>query len=165
MGGLVATHYLAEDRPHPSGAVLSAPALDAEVPLPLRLAVRMLGRIAPRFALENSIKGEQLSRDPEVGKAYFADPLVNTKATLGLGAAFFDAQDRSKEVIGTIDTPAFVIHGGDDPLVPPAMSAPLATSPSVERKVYPGIRHEIHNEPEQAQVLGEVAAWLDSRLA
>lgn len=165
MGGLILTHYLAEDRPHPNAAVLSAPALDAEVPMPLRVAVQVLSRIAPKFALENSIKGEQLSRDPAVGEAYFSDPLVNTKGTPRLGAEFFDAQNRSKDMIAEIGTPTFVIHGGDDPLVPPAGSAPLAAIPSVERKVYPGLRHEMHNEPEQAQVLGEVAAWLDSRLA
>jgi alpha-beta hydrolase superfamily lysophospholipase len=34
----------------------------------------------------------------------------------------------------------------------------------VERKLFPGLRHETHNEPEQAEVLGFVVAWLDDQL-
>ena len=77
----------------------------------------------------------------------------------------FGAQDRSDEVIDGIDTPTLVIHGGDDSLVPPSASAPLAAVESVDRKVYPGLRHEMHNEPDQVQVLSEIAAWLDATLA
>ena len=58
-----------------------------------------------------------------------------------------------------------MIHGSDDSLVPPSASAPLAALESVDRKVYPGLRHEMHNEPEQAQVLADLAAWLDTTLA
>lgn len=165
LGGLIGAYYLAEDRPHPDAAVLSAPALEADVPGALRVAAQLLGRVTPKLAMANSISGEQLSRDEAVGEAYFADSLVYTKATTRLGMETFAAQDRSHKVIGNIDTPTLVIHGGDDPLVPPSASAPLAAVDSVERKVYPGLRHEMHNEPEQVQVLSEIAAWLDATLA
>jgi len=165
LGGLICTFYLAEERPRPDAGVLSAPALEADVPGVLRVAAQLLGRVTPKLAMANSIDGDQLSRDEAVGEAYFADPLVFTKATTRLGMETFAAQDRSREIIERIDTPTLVIHGGDDPLVPPAASAPLAAVDSVERKVYPGLRHEMHNEPEQVQVLSEIAAWLDATLA
>jgi len=165
LGGLICALYLGEDRPHPDAAILSAPALDADVPGALRIAAQVLGRVAPKLALGNSITGDQLSRDEAVGEAYFADPLVNTKVTTRLGLEMFNAQARSAEVVAAIDTPTLVIHGGDDPLVPPSASAPLAALESVDRKVYPGLRHELHNEPEQGQVLSEIASWLDTTLA
>jgi len=165
LGGLICAFYLGEDRPHPDAAILSAPAMAAEVPGALRAAAQILGRVTPKLALSNSISGDQLSRDEAVGEAYFADPLVNTKVTAKLGRVMFDAQARSAEATASIDTPTLVIHGSDDPLVPPSASAPLAALDSVERKVYPGLRHEMHNEPEQDQVLTELAAWLDSTLA
>jgi acylglycerol lipase len=165
LGGLICTLYLAEQRPHPDAGVLSAPALEANVPGILRVAAQLLGRVTPKLAMANSIDGEQLSRDEAVGEAYFADPLVYTKATTRLGMEMFAAQDRSREIMGQIDTPTLVIHGGDDPLVPPSASAPLAAMNAVERKVYPGLRHEMHNEPEQVQVLSEIDAWLDATLA
>jgi len=141
--------------------VLSAPALAADVPWVLRVAAQVLGRIAPRLALKSPIVGEQLSRDPAVGKTYFADPLVNPKTTTRLGLEILRAQACSGKVIGRFDTPTLVIHGGDDSLVPPSASAPLAAIPGVDRRLYPGLRHEMHNEPEQRQVLTDVAAWLE----
>jgi alpha-beta hydrolase superfamily lysophospholipase len=165
LGGLICAHYLGEDRPHPDAAILSAPALDADVPGALRFAAQVLGRVAPKLALGNSISGDQLSRDEAVGEAYFADPLVNTKVAARLGLEMFNAQARSAEVTASIEIPTLVIHGSEDPLVPPAASAPLAALGSVDRKVYPGLRHEMHNEPEQDQVLSDIAAWLDASLS
>jgi alpha-beta hydrolase superfamily lysophospholipase len=165
LGGFISASYLSEDRPHPDAAVLSAPALAADMPGALRVAAQVLGRVAPKVAMANPIDGEQLSRDDAVGEAYFEDPLVYTKATTRLALETFNAQDRILDVIESIDTPTLVIHGAEDTLVPPSASAPLASVDSVERKVYPGLRHEMHNEPEQAQVLADVAAWLDSALA
>lgn len=165
LGGLICTYYLGEERPHPDAGIISAPALEADVPGVLKVAAQLLGKVTPKLAMANSIEGAQLSRDEAVGEAYFADPLVHTKATTRLGMETFAAQDRARDVIGGIDTPTLVIHGGDDPLVPPSASAPLAAVDSVERKVYPGLRHEMHNEPEQIQVLSEIAAWLDATLA
>lgn len=165
LGGFISAYYLGEDRPHPDAAVLSAPALSAEIPGALRAAAQVLGRITPKVALANPIDGEQLSRDSAVGEAYFDDPLVYTKATTRMALETFSAQDRILDVIKSIDTPTLVIHGADDTVVPPSASAPLASVDSVDRKVYPGLRHEMHNEPEQDQVLSEVAAWLDSALA
>ena len=49
-----------------------------------------------------------------------------------------------------------VLHGLDDGLVPPDASEVLATLPNVERRTYPGLRHELHNEPEGPAILDEV---------
>lgn len=166
LGGFISAYYLGEDRPHPDAAILSAPPVAPEIPTALRTAIQVLGRAAPKVALPNPFAGDQLSRDEAVGEAYFADPLVYTKTTAGMALqTFLYAQKRSLEVIKSITTPTLVIHGADDTLNLPSASAPLGSVDSVERKVYPGLRHEMHNEPEQAQVLAEVAAWLDSALA
>ena len=165
LGGLIGTMYLESERPQPGVAVLSAPALDDNLPTYLHLAGEILGRVVPTLAVDNSFTGEQLSRDPAVGEAYFADPLVQTKATTGFGRAGFAAQRTARDRIDRIRVPTFVIHGAEDPLVPPSASAPLAGVDGVERKLYPGLRHETHNEPEQDQVLSDIADWLDATLS
>jgi alpha-beta hydrolase superfamily lysophospholipase len=164
LGGLIAVSYGVSKREQPDLFVLSAPALAADVPIYLRWAARLLSRAAPGLRLANSIKGEQLSRDPAVGEKYFADPLVQTKATTRLGAALFSQMDWLHDRYGELSRPALVIHGAEDPLVPPQASAPLAVLDKVDRKLFPGLRHETHNEPEQEEVLGFVAAWLDDHL-
>ena len=37
-------------------------------------------------------------------------------------------------------------------------------SADVELKVYPGLYHEVFNEPERDQVLGDVVSWISKRL-
>ena len=165
MGGFIATAYAVSDRPQPDLFVLSAPALDAELPAPLKIASNVLSRVTPKLMLPNSLKGEQLSRDPEVGKRYFADPLVQTKVTARFGEIMLGQLPVIRDQIDKISRPTLVIHGANDPLVPPHASAPLAAVDGVERKLFPGLRHETHNEPEQGEVLGFVADWLDSQLA
>lgn len=167
LGGLQCAGYLIDGyEPIPNIAVLSAPAMIATrgIDTVLKVAASVLGRVAPMTSIENKITGEQLSRDQAVGEAYFADPLVQTKATTKFGRIVYGEQDRLKPRLASIVTPTLVIHGADDELVQPAASAPLAASPSVTRKVYPGIRHELHNEPEAADVLGDVTDWIDSQL-
>jgi len=164
MGGLIGAGYLIDDRPHPDVAVLTAPALDDNLAGYVRIAAQALGSIMPGLLVPNSVAGEQLSRDPAVGERYFADPLVETKATTGMGKAGFAEQRRVKDACSGIAVPTLVLHGADDPLVPPSASAPLAASPMVQRKLYPGLRHEIHHEPEQEQVLEDIFVWLGENL-
>ncbi len=81
------------------------------------------------------------------------------------GAEFIAQMDSMADKISSIVAPVLVIHGAEDELVPPHASAPLAALPNVERKLFAGLRHEIHNEPEKEDVLGFVVTWLDAQLA
>jgi len=61
--------------------------------------------------------------------------------------------------------PLLVLHGGDDRLMPRSASEVVrrhAGSPDLTVRVYEGLYHEPHNEPEQAEVLADVVAWLDA---
>ncbi len=165
MGGLIATSYLIDEcRPVPNIAVLSAPALGDGTPAVKRFAAKLIGGVAPKIMMKTPIAGEQLSRDPKVGEAYSDDPLVQQTGTIGLGKVVFAEQARLAPDTGQITIPTLVIHGADDTLVPTAASASLAKSVSVERKVYPGLRHELHFEPEGAQVVGDVGDWIEAKL-
>lgn len=167
LGGLQCGGYLINDiEPQPNLAVLSAPAMTAtrNIDNVLKVAASVLGTIAPKMSISSGITGDQLSRDAAVGEAYFADELVGTKATTRFGKAVFSEQAALAAQHGEITIQTLVIHGADDELVQPAASASLAASGAVERKVYPGLRHEMHNEPESSQVLGDVTDWIDRKL-
>jgi alpha-beta hydrolase superfamily lysophospholipase len=165
IGGLIATAYATSDRPQPAAYVLSAPALTANIPAPLRFAAKILPKVAPRLRLQSPVKAEHLSRDPGVGEAYFADALLQSPQTTRSGAAILAAMDRTRAELHRIRVPALVIHGADDELIPPSASAPLAAVAVCARKVYAGYRHELHNEPDADVVLAEVTEWLDNQVA
>ena len=44
--------------------------------------------------------------------------------------------------------------------MPPASSEPLGELPGVTRREYPGIRHELHNEPEGPAIIDDVVGWI-----
>lgn len=164
MGGLIAASYAQSDYPQPDVLVLSAPALVAAAPPLLKLAAKVMGRLAPKFAIKSPVTKDHLSRDPAVGEAYVADPKVYLRGTARFGKLLFETMDRARDAIHKIRVPTLVVHGAEDEIVPPHASAPLAGVDHVERRVFPGLRHEVHNEPEQDEVLGFVAGWIKSRL-
>lgn len=163
LGGNLSLGYVLDDRPQPDLLVLSAPALDGGAAW-LRAVAPMLARIAPKFGFPNPWKGHHLSRDPDVGEKYYADPLVHTKSTLRFGAQFLKAMEDCNARLDELRIPTLVLHGGDDRLVPTECSSDLGELESVDRKVYEGLRHEIINEPEGPDVVADIVAWLEARL-
>lgn len=164
LGGLIVSTYLVRGRPVPDLTVLSAPALTADVPAWQRMGAPVLGRLTPKLFLPDKSDGSLLSRDVEVQRGFVDDPLVIQGATAGLGLAVFAAMERTSARIDRIEMPTYVLHGQDDELVPPAASAGLGELPNVTRRLWDGLRHECFNEPEQDEVMVEMAAWIDAQL-
>ncbi len=164
LGGLVATRYLVSDRPQPDLAVLSSPALSANLPKWQRLLAPVIGTVLPRLRISADFDGSILSRDEAVQTAYETDPLRVPSSTARLGRETLRAM---KFVNGSLDrlrVPTYVFHGSDDTLVPPSASEPLERLPNVTRRVWDGLRHECLNEPEHDRVIAEIVAWLDDHL-
>jgi alpha-beta hydrolase superfamily lysophospholipase len=160
MGGLLCTDYVLSGAPAPDLLVLSAPGLDDALPAWQHAVAPIAARLTPRLALKHSWGPEALSRDPDVGRLARLDPGSPARATVRLGAYAFAAQQRVRARVDQLRLPTFVLHGGDDPLVPARASEPFAGQPGVTRRVYPGLRHESFNEPEGPQVVADVVEWL-----
>ena len=125
----------------------------------------VLAPILPKLLFPANLKAEQLSRDPAVGEAYFADPLVSTKATVRLGGESFAAIRANAKLLDRLKVPTLVLHGGADTIVPAKCSAAMAELPTVERNLYPALRHELFNEPEGPEVVADVIEWLRKRIS
>ena len=166
MGGLVVATFARERKPDVSGVVLSGAALA----LPqgnsrIRIA-RLMRAILPRLRLDAGLDLQGLSTDPRVIEAYLADPLVERKMTASLAAELLGAVERTGPNGSDVALPLLVLHGGDDPICPPEGSERFAAAARAGRFVrYPGLRHEIFNEPSHRDVLADVAAFFDERLA
>jgi alpha-beta hydrolase superfamily lysophospholipase len=163
LGGLLALGYVLTDRPKPDLLILSAPAIGSSIPGWKRLAAGALNRVSPHTQVGNDLDGADLSRDPEIGKRYFADPLNRHTSSVRLGVEGFAEQQRVVASINEgrdLPVPTLVIHGEADRIVPVGFSAPLAALPNVTRLTYPDLRHELHNEPEGPAILARVTAWV-----
>ena len=164
MGGLVAASYALSPRPQPDLVVLSAPALGADAPQWVAGPLALAGRAVPGVMVKLPLALDQLASDPRVGEVYDADPLVSTPTTLRLVA---EMGSTMREVSSRLDSwrhDALVVHGLDDRIVPPHASEPIGALESVTRYTYPGLRHEVFNEPSGPDVVRDVLAWLEPQL-
>jgi len=163
MGGLVAAGYLLSARPRPDMTVLTAPGLDSTLAAWKQRLAPIVARIAPTLSMPNGVPSQTLSRDPDVGRRAKADPLNGRTSTARFAAEALLEQARVRAVARSIGGPTLVLHGEGDKLVPPACTAVFEGAPGVERRTYPGLRHELHNEPEGLAILDDVVAWIRQR--
>ncbi|WP_179470313.1 alpha/beta hydrolase [Mycolicibacterium vinylchloridicum] len=149
--------------------VLSGPAVAAQtgVSRGKLLLGKAVGSLLPDLPVEE-LDSTAISRDPEVVAAYNADPLVHHgKIPAGIAKALVSVGETMPQRARQLTAPLLVVHGADDALVPAGGSELLVDcvgSPDVHLKVYPGLFHEVFNEPERDRVLDDVTAWIEARL-
>jgi alpha-beta hydrolase superfamily lysophospholipase len=165
MGGLITACYLVERQPAITGAVLSGPALSLGEGTPrLRLAAaRLMSLIAPRLSVSSGLDANGISRDPEVVRAYLADPLIEGTLTARLAAELFARIERTACQASKVGVPLLLLHGEDDPICPAQGSRDFhagVTVPGSAIEIFPKLRHEIFNEPEQQTVFARLLEWV-----
>jgi len=149
-----------------TGVALRSPLLDQKVKVAM---VKVLGSLFPSMIIPTGLDPATISRNSDVVQKYTSDPLVHDKSSLGLGKATLEAVNlcfaRAKE----FTLPLLIMHGTEDTLVYPSGSEDFAklaseTNKDVTLKLWDGLYHEIHNEPEQAEVFKVMIEWLDKHL-
>ncbi|MDO8862781.1 lysophospholipase [Haliea sp. E1-2-M8] len=169
LGGLIAARLLLDAQGQFSGAVLSAPALAVpEPPSPVLLWInRLLARVWPTLGMLK-LDASQVSRDPQVVADYQADPLVHHgKVSARLVAELFATMAQVNARRAEITLPLLLLHGEADVMTAPAGSQAFSAgvgSADNSLRLYPGLYHEIFNEPERLQVLADLDQWLQQRL-
>ncbi|UQX10878.1 alpha/beta hydrolase [Candidatus Mycobacterium methanotrophicum] len=169
MGGGIVFAYGVERPDDYDLMVLSGPAVAAQTAVsPLLLPIaKALGAIAPGLPVQELDAGA-ISRDPAVVTAYNTDPLVHHgKVPAGIARALLTVGETMPQRAPALAAPLLVVHGSEDRLIPVDGSRQLVEavgSSDVELKVYPGLYHEVFNEPERNQVLDDVVSWITARL-
>jgi alpha-beta hydrolase superfamily lysophospholipase len=115
---------------------------------------------------------EWLTRDVAMQQSFKADPLTfQAKA-----AKLFGLLDGAR-LLGTPtklshDVPIHIVIGDEDPLGGPRSVELLAQAyrtrgglSDVTVVVYPGARHEVFHETNRVEVVAEIIAWLDTKVA
>ncbi|MFF4394644.1 alpha/beta hydrolase [Streptomyces sp. NPDC001480] len=157
MGGLIAARYAQRYGDELAALVLSGPVIGAWE-LPERL-------LALSEIPDTPISPAALSRDPAVGAAYAADPLVwhgpMKRPTLEAFVRTLETVGEGGEV-GPL--PVLWLHGGDDRLVPLPGSrtgVERLTGGRAAERIYAGARHEVFHETNRAEVFADVTGFLD----
>lgn len=171
LGGLIAARFVTEGLRNPAarwfrdvdGLVLSSPALDPGLSAWQQLQLALGSLLAPDLRLANGLKPEWVSRDPEVVRRYEQDPLVHDRVTARLARFVVDAGRLVRSRAPRWQVPTLLLWAGADRCVAPAGSAAFAAAAPagvVTAQAFPNLYHEIFNEPEREQVLGQLSRWL-----
>jgi acylglycerol lipase len=171
LGGLLALAYSIQFSAGLNGVIVSAPALRSALQAQkAKIAiVNILGSLLPALTLNSGLDVSTTSRDVDVVKKYNDDPLTHDKASLGFGKSALQAIDLCFARAGEFSLPLLVMHGTADILNYPSGSVDFAklakeSNPDVTLKLWDGLYHELHNEPEKAEVFTFVIEWLDAHL-
>jgi alpha-beta hydrolase superfamily lysophospholipase len=168
LGGLLVLFYVLKRVPQLAGVVATAPSLRTplrEQTLKVALAQTMAS-ILPTFSMPTGLQPSQLSHDPAIEQAYIKDPLVHDRATFAMASTTFKALDWTMEHASEFSLPLLLMQGSADQIVYPRGAQEFAARVKGDctLKMWEGLAHEIHNEPEKEQVLAYMVTWLESKL-
>lgn len=168
MGGGVTANLLIRRNPLVRGALLSAPYFRLSFQQP---AIKLwLGRITqnlvPKLTLPTGLNADHISRDKKEVAKYKSDPLVHDKVSAMMGISLVDAGEYAITHANEVKVPVLALHGSADQLTDCNATKEFAAKAGklVQLKIYEGLYHEIHNEPEQQTVLNDALQWFDSLL-
>lgn len=167
MGGLLALVALRDHGAVFPEAVVTGPALNVTRGInPALLGLsRLLGWVHPGMALSNGLNPDDLCTDPAVVKAYREDPQVHDRITARLFNSMVEEGRRLREAPEACPPGArlLLMHGRGDPICFAEDTERYFEGlllPAKTLKVWPGMKHEILNEPDQAEVLDEIDRFL-----
>lgn len=169
LGALIVLDYVLHRPQGLAGAVVSAaPFAPVGLAKPALVAlVRLLSGIWPRCTLRTRLDPAALAHDERTVAAYRADPLVHGVATARWGAEVLDRIAWVNAHAADLRLPLLLLHGEADPLHDVEGARRFYAQVPVADKslrVYPGVRHEPHNDVARAVVLRDVIEWLEAHL-
>lgn len=167
LGGLVATRFVQsyERRQELAGLILTSPCLQLKLAVPAWKAqvARWLDRVWPTLAIPNGITPDMVSRDTVVQAAYRSDPLNYAKVSVRWFHELHRAMDQAWTERERLTIPMLILQAGDDTIIDADAVERFAReiNSDVEFQRFPGLRHEIVNEPEREQILQQISAWMN----
>jgi acylglycerol lipase len=167
MGSLVTLAWALDHPDGLAGLVLTGAPLDfdAKVSPVLAATAKVMNKVLPRLQALDVVNPKDLSHDPAVIKAYTSDPLnYHGRLSVRSGSNLLDLLTSTRDRLPELTVPLLILHGEADAVCPVSGSIRLdEQAGSVDKTliVYPGLYHEIHNEPEQVTVIKDILAWLD----
>ena len=171
LGGLLSLSYAIKHPEGLQGVIVTGAALRSELQnQKAKIAMaNILGSLLPSATIPSGLDATSISRDQKVVDAYVNDPLVHDKTSLGLGKAALTGISLCFSHAKEFKPPLLIMHGTADRLTFASGSEDFAklaseTNKDVTLKLWEGLYHEIHNEPEQAEVFKVMIEWLDRHL-
>ena len=163
VGGSLALNYCINYNKYIRGAIVASPwmkLIKNSNHLKLKL-VYFLARIFPSCHVNLNINSDYLSHNIEIVKQYQTDPLILKKVTLSF---FAETHKGCLSVLSNrykINVPVLLMHGRKDKISLYKSSKAFASNTkNFTAKIWNGMYHELHNEPENKEIFDFVKEWI-----
>lgn len=168
LGGILVLNYTLNRKPDIKGVIATSSGLHTaleEQPVKIFMA-KLLGSLIPRTTLPSGLDAKAISRDETVVQTYNNDPLVHDKISLGFGKVMLGVTQWTLANAGNFPLPLLLLHGKSDAIAYPSSSTEFAAAlkDRATLVLWDGAYHELHNEPEKADVFKTMLMWMDARL-
>ena len=168
MGGNLVLNFLLRKPNSICGAIVTGAYLKLgfEPPKWKIILAKLSSNIWPTLSQPTELELNALSRNKEVIRKYENDELVHDRIT---SAFFINVHFAGQYVIdhaNEIKTPLLVMHGMEDRLTSPKGSQEFASNAgeNVHLKMWDGLYHELHNEPEKQEIFHYEMEWMNKLL-
>jgi alpha-beta hydrolase superfamily lysophospholipase len=166
LGAVIVCNYVLRRKPQLAGVIVTglpnkSPLLEQKGKI---LLANVVGAALPKITMASGLDANMISRDQEVVKIYKNDPMVHNRTTAGFGKSYINAITWADQHVNEWTLPVLFLHGEKDQLGP--VEGPLEFSSKISGdctiKIWPGLFHEVHNEPEKKEVFTYLLNWLDA---
>ena len=168
MGGNLVLNFLLRKPNSICGAIVTGAYLKLgfEPPRWKIILAKLSSSIWPTLSQPTELELDALSRNKEVIRKYENDELVHDRIT---SAFFINVHFAGQYVIdhaNEFKTPLLVMHGMEDRLTSPKGSQEFASNAgeNVHLKMWDGLYHELHNEPEKQEIFNYEMEWMNKLL-
>ncbi len=168
LGGLITTRYSLDHADKLSGVILSGAALKRPHSVSGFSAglAQIVALVAPGLKVVQ-VDDSEFSKDKAVMAALAIDPMVSRdKLPAATAAATLKAIADAQERMTQLKLPLLVMYGTADSVNPIEGSQTFVQSVASKDKTlktYPGVYHDMLNEPERDQIAADILAWLLAR--
>lgn len=165
MGGAIAALYAERYDAKIEGLILSAPAIDNPVSTLEQCGANLLADLSP-YSPRLELDMTKWSRDPAVIADNQRDALVyQPGGPIHTGVLLLEASTEALEYAPLVRIPTLLLHGTADAITLPSGSQKFHDRIRAQDrtlKLYPGLFHDLWNEPERATVIADLVQWLDA---
>ncbi len=174
LGGNLVINYVLHHKPALTGVIVTSPWLRlAFEPSKIKVKLgRLVNRVWPSLSQPSGLITRDLSRDPLVVEKYIQDPFIHNRITVRLFTELFDAGEWALQHAGEWKLPLLLMHGSADRITSPEASqlfvSKVCNNGNFSKsglvpctfRLWEGLFHEIHNEPQQREVFDYINSWM-----
>lgn len=126
---------------------------------------KTMNTIYPSLQQKGGINVENISSVEAVQKEYLSDPLNHDSISVRLANEIMNSGLNALASASRVTTPLLIAHGDADAITSAKASEAFADAcPSATLKIWPGLRHETHNEHNQDEVIAFYVNWVTDQL-